>query len=101
MVTAVRRTVPLVMVWVSLFLFLRAVAALLVDVLKWNFTWRLLDLWNDMSLLGRACLGYQHSELTRNWPQPSFLEAGLTLAGVIILCLIYLQLRTRAVDIIS
>ena len=51
-VTAVRRTVPLVLVWVSLFLFLHAVAVLLVDVVKWNSAWRLLDLWNDMSSAG-------------------------------------------------
>ena len=100
-VTAVQRTVPLVMVWVSLFLFLQEVAKLLVDVIKWNAAWRLLDLWNDLSLLGRACLGYQHSDLTHTFPQPSFLEASLTLAGVTTLCLIYLHLRTRAVDIIS
>jgi ABC-2 type transport system permease protein len=97
--SAVRRTVPLVMAWTSMFLFLRMLANLLVYVLRWDTRWRLLDLWNSMSLLGRACLGYRHEQIVP-WPQPSFLAAGLTLAGVAALCLIYLNLRTRAVDII-
>jgi ABC-type transport system involved in multi-copper enzyme maturation permease subunit len=96
--SAVRRTVPLVMVWTSMFLFLRIVANLLVGVLSWSADWRLIDLWHNMSLLGRACLGYDHERLTG--PQPTYLAAGLTLAGVAALCLIYLNLRTRAVDII-
>jgi ABC-2 type transport system permease protein len=99
MVTLVRRTVPLVMLWVSTFLFLRIMSGLLVGVLKWDGRWRLLDLWNDMSLLGRACLGYDHSQLALK-PQPAYLDAGLTLAGVSLLCLIFLNLRIRAVDII-
>jgi ABC-type transport system involved in multi-copper enzyme maturation permease subunit len=97
--TAVRRTVPLVMAWTSMFLFLRILGGLLAGVLGWDHHWRLLDLWNDMSLLGRACLGYDN-ELITPGPQPSFLAAGLTLAGVSAVCLIYLNLRTRAVDII-
>jgi len=99
MVTLVRRTVPLVMLWVSMFFFMRIVSGLLVGILKWDARFRLLDLWNDMSLLGRACLGYEHARLGMQ-PQPTYFDAGLTLAGVSLLCLIFLNLRIRAVDII-
>lgn len=97
--TWVQRTVPLAMVWTSLFLFPRMLANLLVEVLKLHPSFRLMDLWNNMSLLGRACLGFAHEQI-RPAPQPSFLEASLVLAGVSIVCLIFLNLRTRAVDII-
>ena len=82
-----------------MFLFLRIVADVLTRQLEWHQDWRLIDMWNNMSLLGRACLGFSHELMSP--AQPSFLAAGLTLAGVSTLCLIYLNLRTRAVDIIS
>jgi ABC-2 type transport system permease protein len=97
--TWVKRTVPLVMVWTSLFLFSRLLAGLFVNVLKLDASWRLLDLWNNLSLLGKACLGFEHDQI-RPTPQPQFWEASLVLAGVTTVCLIYLNLRTRAVDII-
>ena len=98
-----RRTMPLIMVWMSLFFFLRLLANTLVDGLKYDARWRLLDLWNDLTLLGQACLGFTHAELERagNRPFPEFWEAGLLLAGVCALCLIYLNHRTRAVEIVS
>jgi ABC-type transport system involved in multi-copper enzyme maturation permease subunit len=97
--TWLKRTVPLVMLWTSLFLFARLLASLLVEVLHLDGRFRLLDLWNNMMLLGQACLGFEHDRI-RPAPQPTFLEAGLVLAGVTAVCLIYLNLRTRAVDII-
>jgi ABC-2 type transport system permease protein len=97
--TAVRRTVPLVMTWISMFLFLRIVANLLVGFLKWDHHFRLLDLWNNMSMLGRACLGFEYGIITAS-RQPSLLAAGSTLSGVAVVCLIFLNLRTRAVDVI-
>jgi ABC-2 type transport system permease protein len=94
-----RRTMPLILVWASLFLFLRLLANILVEGLQYNARWRLLDLWNSLSLLGRACLGFHHEQITPR-PQPAFWEAALVLAGVVTLCLIYLNRRTRAVEII-
>jgi len=95
----VRRTLPLVMVWTTLFMFLRLLANILVDGLQHDARWRLVDLWNSICLLGFAGLGYDHGR----WPtpQPSYLEAGLVLLGVSTLCLIYLNQRTRAVDVIK
>jgi ABC-2 type transport system permease protein len=94
-----RRTIPLIMVWMSLFFFMRLVARLLVEGLKYDARWRLFDLWNDMCLVGQWCLGLDHEGI-RPLPQPEFWEAGLVLAGVCVLCLIYLSRRTRGVEVV-
>lgn len=94
-----RRTMPLIMVWTSLFFFLRLLANILVGLTEQS-RWRLLDLWNNLTLLGQACLGYYHEDIG-NKPQPEFWEAGLVLAGVCVICLIYLNHRTRGVEIVS
>jgi ABC-2 type transport system permease protein len=94
-----RRTIPLIMVWISLFFFLRLVARLLVEGLKYDGRWRLLDLWNDMCLVGQWCLSIAHDAISPR-PQPEFWEAGLVLAGVCALCLIYLSRRTRGVEVV-
>jgi hypothetical protein len=94
-----RRTLPLVMIWTTVFLFVRLLANMLVNNLE-DERWRLLDLWNNLCLLGFACLGYDKEQIFPQ-PQPEYLEAGLVLAGVCTLCLIYLNLRTRAVEIVK
>jgi hypothetical protein len=95
--SAMRRTMPLIMAWISLFFFPRFLAEMLVDGLKCDSRWRLIDLWNDLTLLGRALLGYSQESLGS---QPAFWEAGLVLAGVCTLCLIYLNQRTRGVEVV-
>ena len=95
-----RRTMPLIMVWMSLFFFLRLLANILVDGLKYDARWRLLDLWNNLTLLGQGCLGFAHENINPK-PHPEFWEAGLMLSGVCVICLIYLNLRTRGVEIVS
>ena len=97
-----RRTMPLIMVWMSLFFFMRLLSNILVDGLKYHARFRLLDLWNSLTLLGQACLGFTHEELEKaaNRPFPEFWEAGLILAGVCVICLIYLNHRTRGVEIV-
>ena len=94
-----RRTMPLIMVWVSSFFFLRLIANVLVDGLRYDYRWRLLDLWNDLGLLGQACLGYAPGEIGGG-PQPALWQAALVLTGVMIGCLTYLNRRTRAVEIV-
>ncbi len=96
-----RSTMPLIMVWVSLFFFLRFLANILVDSVKLDARWRLIDLWNNLTLLGQACLGYYHESVSKDRPQPEFWEAGLVLAGVCVICLIYLNHRTQGVEIVS
>ena len=95
-----RRTMPLIMVWMSMFFFLRLLANLLVDGLRYNARWRLLDLWSDLTLLGQGCLGYAPENISPQ-PHPEFWEAGLMLAGVGLTCVIYLNRRTRGVEIVS
>jgi hypothetical protein len=98
--TWMRRTMPLVMIWTSVFLFFRLLAAILVDGLHYDPRWRLIDLWNDLRLLGCVCLEIDHERI---WPrpQPNFWEAALVMATVCILCLSYLNRRTRAVEIVK
>jgi hypothetical protein len=82
-----------------LFLFLHLFSVMLVDGFYFNERWRLIDLWNSMQLLGSACLGMDHERI-EPFPQPEFYEAALTLGVVCLLCLIYLNRRTRGVEIV-
>jgi hypothetical protein len=94
-----RRTVPLIMVWTTLFVFLRALASALVDGLHYDARWRLIDLWHDTYLVGNACLGIPSTAI-RPFPQPPTAEALLVLGVACVLCLMYLNLRIRAVEIV-
>ena len=100
-----RKTVPLVAVWVGLLLFGRALATALVDNLLLSARWRLIDLWNDMYVIGSACLGVEAKlGATRRWisrPQPELWEAALVLGVVCLVCLITLSRRIRAVEIVK
>ena len=97
--TCLRRTVPLIMTWTTLFFFCRLLAGALVDGLHFDVRWRLLDLWNDLYLLGNACLRLDPLKI-RPAPQPPWYEAALVLGGVCLTCLSYLVLRVRAVEIV-
>jgi ABC-2 type transport system permease protein len=96
-----RRTMPLIMVWMSLFFFMRILANILVDGLKYDARWRLIDLWSNLTLLGQACLGFSHENISPQQTHPEFWQAALVLIGVTIACLIYLNHRTRGVEIVS
>jgi ABC-2 type transport system permease protein len=103
-----RRTVPMIMVWTSLFVFGRVLGNVLVEGLRFDPRWRLLDLWNNMYLLGDLFLrvwqpadsgiGLARAPLPL---QPSPLEAALVLAGVCLTCLIDLNRRLHAVEIVQ
>jgi hypothetical protein len=97
--TGLRRPVPLIMTWTTLFLFCRLLAVALVDRLNFDPRWRLIDLWNSMYVMGHVCLGLDPATL-RPWPQPEWYEAALSLGGVSLICLSYLVLRIRAVEIV-
>src|SRR5262249_47563483 len=71
-----RKTVPMVMLWTTLFVFCRLLAGALVDRLRWDEHWRLFDLWNDLYLVGNACLGVPHAKIFPQ-PQPRWGEAAL------------------------
>jgi ABC-2 type transport system permease protein len=93
----VKRTVPMIMVWTTLFLFCRSLAMALVDGLKVNPNWRLIDLWNNLGLVGKVCLGVD----TADPAQPHWYWAALVLVGVSLTCLTYLILRIRAVEVVK
>lgn len=95
----VRRTVPLVMVWMGLFVLLRLLGEWLTAVLN-DERWKLIDLWNDLYLCGLWCLGVDHATV-RPAPQPSFGEAWLVVGSVCAACLVYLRKRIQAVEIVS
>jgi ABC-2 type transport system permease protein len=95
-----RRTVPMIMAWSTAFFFLRILAAALVDGLHYDARWRLIDLWNDAYLVGNVLLGLDPL-LARPLPQPPWHEGALVLGGVSLLCLIYLVVRIRAVEIVK
>jgi ABC-type transport system involved in multi-copper enzyme maturation permease subunit len=100
-----RKTIPMVLVWVGVLLFARALNRLLVDVVGWSPRWRLLDLWNDLYLVGSRCLGVAPTLVgrTRGQPavQPDWKEAAIVLALVCVVCWWYLQRRLRAVEIVA
>jgi ABC-type transport system involved in multi-copper enzyme maturation permease subunit len=98
--TWLRKTVPLIMTWTTLFFFCRQLASALVDGLQFDARWRLLDLWNDTYLIGNYCLGVTAAEL-RPQAQPAWFEAALVLTVVCLLCVAYLVQRIRAVEIVK
>lgn len=95
-----RRTMPLIMVWMSLFFFMRLLANLLVDGLRMDVSFRLIDLWNNLTILGHGLLGFRVDPANPQ-PHPEWWLAGLVLIGVCTVCLIYLKHRTRGVEIVS
>ncbi|CAN5526465.1 hypothetical protein BH10PLA2_BH10PLA2_26100 [soil metagenome] len=97
--TWLRKTVPLIMTWTTFFLFFRLLAMAMVDGFKYSPRWRLIDIWNSTYIVGNALLGMPHDSL-RPSAQPTVLEAGLVLGGLSCICLIYLNLRIRAVEIV-
>ncbi len=69
--TWLRRTVPMIMTWTTLFFFFRLLAVALVDGLHYHPRWRLIDLWNDTYLVGNACLGMAPETIRSPQPAPA------------------------------
>ena len=61
---------------------------------------RLIDLWNSTYLLGNLVLGMAADKI-RPAPQPAWYEAAGVLGGVCVLCVSYLILRIRGVEIVK
>src|SRR5262249_51378199 len=61
--TWLRRTVPMIMTWTTLFFLSRLLAMALVDGFHYDRRWRLIDLWNDAYVIGSACLGMAHDTI--------------------------------------
>ena len=94
-----RRTVPLVMVWMGVFALMPMLAGWLVDATK-DERWRLIDLWNSLYLCGLWCLQADPATI-RPQPQPSYGEAWLAVGAVLAACLLYLRRRIQAVEIVG
>lgn len=99
--TWLRKTVPMIMVWVGLLYFCRVFSVMMVDRLGFDYHWRMIDIWNNLYVLGSWCLDTE-AKLAR-WQRGSQtepLETAVVTAMVCILCLIYLSRRIRAVEIV-
>lgn len=100
--TWVKRTVPLVMVWMAMFVLTRLVHRWLVDGLQLSPRWRLLDVWNDMYLFGQWCFGKEHDLLRPiSQRQPEYWEATLAMVAICTACVLYLRRRVRAVEVVT
>jgi ABC-2 type transport system permease protein len=87
------------MVWMGVFALLRLLAVWLVDGMHGHPSWRLIDLWNDLYLIGLWCLQADPATI-RPQPQPAIWEAALAIGAVCAACLLYLRKRVQAVDIV-
>jgi ABC-2 type transport system permease protein len=97
--TWLRRTVPMIMTWATLFFFFPLLSRALVDGFHYDARWRLMDLWNDNYLLGNACMGLPPGSV--RGMQPEVYLAGIVTGGLSLLCLTYLSLRIRGVEIVK
>ncbi len=96
----VRRTVPLIMIWSGLFVLCQQVANFLVDVQNLSPLWRLIDLWNNLYLIGlwlmRADFGtYKPGANPEPW------QAAIVVTALCLGCLLYLRKRIQAIEIVS
>jgi len=96
----VRQTVPMVMVWMGVFVLLRMLAGWVVDGLRADPEWRLIDLWNNLYLVGMWCLQVDPATV-RPQPQPAYWQAATVVGGVCVGCCLYLRRRVQAVEVIG
>lgn len=99
MASWLRQTVPMIMAWTTLFIFIPRLTYSLVDGLHYSARWRLLDFWNDIYIVGSYCLGLG-DDLQKSVLHPPVLEASCVLGAACILCLIYLNQRIHAVEVV-
>lgn len=97
----VRKTVPLVMVWAGIFVLCRMLGGFLVDGQHFSPSWRLIDLWNDLYVVGLQCLGAEPDTRPIATPQPPAWQAFSAVVGVCMICLLTLRNRVQAVEIVS
>ncbi len=95
----VRRTVPMAMIWMGLFVLLPMLSGWLVETLK-DERWRLIDLWNDLYLCGLSCLSADPASI-RPQPQPEYWQAWVATGAVVVACVLYLRRRIQAVEIVQ
>ncbi|MBL8825084.1 MAG: ABC transporter permease subunit [Planctomycetia bacterium] len=103
--SAVRRTAPLVMIWIALLAICPVMGNLFVDRLGYSPNWRLIDLWNDLYVFGSWCLNITPVPpagprgMVRR--QPELLPVVIVLSSLMIVCVIYLHRKIRAVEVVT
>lgn len=105
-----RKTAALAMVWVGLLFFARLLGNFLVDGMGFSRQWRLIDLWNVLYVVGSRCLGvtaelFRPESRASGMPspprlQPDFIYALMVLGLVVVLSILYLHRRIRAVEVV-
>jgi len=93
-----RRMIPMIMVWMAIFGFARLLVDALLSTVRLDARIRLLDLWNDMYLVGNRCLGMSLSTVNPQ-PQPKVWQAAAVLVAVCAGCILYLNRRIQAVEV--
>ena len=96
----VQKTMPLVLVWCSMFLFLRMLSEILVEGLHFHKSLRLVDMWNNLRIVGCRFLGINFQARSGD-PHPELWEAATVIVVVCGFCLYYLNRRIRAVEVIQ
>jgi ABC-2 type transport system permease protein len=103
--SAVRRTAPLVMIWIAILAILPVMGNLFVDRLGYSANWRLIDLWNNLYVFGSWCLNVSPIPVTgpRGFirRQPELFPVLLVLGSLMVVCLVYLHRKIRAVEIVT
>lgn len=93
------RTIPIAMFWIFVFIFLRGVAVTLVERLRLSNFFKLIDLWNDLTMVGNRLIGAP-TEATQIPFQPPVWSAVLTLTLLGVFCLFYLRIRLGRVEVV-
>jgi len=95
----VRRTVPLIMIWSGLFVLARSVAGFLVEVQGFHPVLKLIDLWNDLYLIGLWFMGAD-IDPGKLGPNPQPWQAAIAVTALGVGCLVYLRKRIQAIEIV-
>ncbi len=97
-----RRTGPVILVWISLFVLARFIQRWLVDGLGLSPSWRLIDTWNNLYLTAMWIFEYEHDKIRpMNQAQPPYLQAVFVVGLTITVCVLSLRNRVRAVEVIG
>jgi ABC-type transport system involved in multi-copper enzyme maturation permease subunit len=97
----VRRTVPLIMVWTGIFVLCRSLGGFLAENQGLGVTWRLMDLWNNLYLLGLTMLGAEITEGQTGFEQPPVWQAAIVVLLVCGASWLVLLRRIQAVEIVK
>jgi ABC-type transport system involved in multi-copper enzyme maturation permease subunit len=96
-----RRTGPVILVWISLFVLSRFIQRWLVDGLGLSPSWRLIDTWNNLYLTAMWLFDYDHAKIRpTNQAQPPYGQAVVVVSLTILVCILSLRNRVRAVEVV-